>query len=62
MAQVPNKILILANTHEGAKYLGLERIRRSDFIKGFGGYSLFRFEAGNLAIKKKKIRDCEWQT
>tara|TARA_R110002033_G_scaffold38039_1_gene77320 strand:+ start:50 stop:193 length:144 start_codon:yes stop_codon:yes gene_type:complete len=34
MAQVPNKILILANTHEGPKYLGLERIRRSDFING----------------------------
>jgi hypothetical protein len=32
MAQVPNNILILAKTQEGAKYLGFERIRRSDFI------------------------------
>ena len=32
MAQVPNQIFRLAKTNAGAKYLGLDKIKYSDFI------------------------------
>jgi len=39
IAQVPNQILILVNTHAAPKYLGLDKISHRDFIylKGLVG-------------------------